>query len=87
MRGSGKNCADWWPGIAGPERNVFSMSGLRIARTSWGFAVCLGFAKLDDERAFGVVGGFRAYVFEAIMPVIAEEVEAEAVVFGVDLLN
>jgi hypothetical protein len=34
---------------------------------------------LEDQRTFGVVGWLCAYVFDAVFPVVAEEIKAQAV--------
>ena len=75
VRGSRRNSAERRAEKRKRWRKVFVLSGLRPSRKSRGFAVCLGFAWLDDQRAFGVERGLCAYVFEAIVPVVPEEVE------------
>ena len=71
------------------------MSGLCGARKGWGLGVCLGFARglaggwrvvvgWSEEEVGEVEGGFGAVVFDAALPVGAEEVEAEGVGGGVD---
>ncbi len=39
--------------------------------------------RLDNERGFGVDAGFGTVVFDAVFPVVAEVIEAEAVGFEV----
>ena len=64
---------------------VLWLRGLFVARRGFGLGVCLGFARGWLEEEVGEVeGGFGAVVFDAALPVGAEEVEAEGVGGGVE---
>jgi hypothetical protein len=41
----------------------------------------------DDQRAFGIIGWFGPHVFNALLPVFSEEIEAKAVGFGFNFVD
>lgn len=56
---------------------------LRQSRTYGAAHARLRFAS-DDQRAIRIIAGFRAMVFDAVLPMRAEMVKAEAIVLGID---
>src|SRR3972149_4534872 len=56
------------------------------SRTARGFPVSWGFA-LEDKGALLVEGRLRAHVLHAMLPVGAEEVEAQAVLLRIHVFN